>query len=232
MSCRIAVCDGNPIDASYVETLLNAWADERGVFILVEIFPSAEAFLFCFEEDKTFDFLLLDIEMGAMDGVTLAKRVRQEDEALQLVFISGYWDYIGEGYDVSALHYLLKPVNREKLFAVLDKGMEKRKQDERCLNLEVSGEMVRIPLREIRYLEVCRNYVTIHGKRDYTVKRSLRDFEDKLDERFCRVGRSMILNLWFIRKVTKAEVHLSDQTVLPLPRGAYERVNREIITRC
>ena len=110
--------------------------------------------------------------------------------------------------------------------------MEKRKQDERCLNLEVSGEMVRIPLREIRYLEVCRNYVTIHGKRDYTVKRSLRDFEDKLDERFCRVGRSMILNLWFIRKVTKAEVHLSDQTVLPLPRGAYERVNREIITRC
>ena len=74
MSCRIAVCDDNPIDASYVETLLNAWADERGVFILVEIFPSAEAFLFCFEEDKTFDFLLLDIEMGAMDGVTLAKR--------------------------------------------------------------------------------------------------------------------------------------------------------------
>ncbi len=232
MSCRIAVCDDNPIDAAYVEKLLNIWAHERGIYVSVEIFPSAEAFLFCYEEDKAFDFLLLDIEMGAMDGVTLAKRVRQEDERLQLVFITGYWDYIGEGYDVAALHYLLKPVKQEKFFAVLDRGMEKRKQDERCLNLEASGEMVRIPLREIRYLQVCRNYVTVHGKRDYTVKRPLREFEDQLDGRFFRAGRSIILNLSFVRRVTRTEVYLLDQTALPLPRGAYERLNRGIIARC
>jgi Response regulator of the LytR/AlgR family len=229
MSCRIAICDDNPIDSAYVEKLLNIWACERGIPIFTEIFPSAEAFLFRYEEDKTFDFLLLDIEMGGMDGVTLAKRVSRDSEELQLVFITGYWDYIGEGYDVSALHYLLKPVKQEKLFAVLDKGVERRRKGQQFLNLEVSGEMVRIPLGEIRYLEVCRNYVTVHGKKDYTVKRSLRDFESQLGTGFSRVGRSVILNLAFIRRVTKTEVYLLDGAVLPLPRGAYEPLNRAII---
>lgn len=232
MSCRIAVCDDNPIDAAYVEKLLNIWAHERGIYVSVETFPSAEAFLFCYEEDKAFDFLLLDIEMGAMDGVALAKRVRREDEALQLIFITGYSDYITQGYDVSALHYLLKPVNREKFFDVLDRGMERWNRNQKFLNLELSGETVRVPLREIRYLDVCRNYVTIHGKKDYTVKRSLREFEHQLDTGFCRAGRSLILNLSFVRRVTRTEVYLSDQTVLPLPRGAYETVNREIIRSC
>ena len=100
------------------------------------------------------------------------------------------------------------------------------------MNLELSGETVRVPLREIRYLDVCRNYVTIHGKKDYTVKRSLREFEHQLDTGFCRAGRSLILNLSFVRRVTRTEVYLSDQTVLPLPRGAYETVNREIIRSC
>lgn len=232
MSCKAAICDDNPVDCAYVEKLLNIWAHERGIPVLTERFPSAEAFLFRYEEDKTFDFLLLDIEMGDMDGVTLARRVRREDEALQLVFITGYSDYIAQGYDVSALHYLLKPVNQEKLFSVLDRGMEKRRRNQRFLDLEISGELVRIPFREIRYLEVCRNYVTVHGKKEYTVKRPLRDFEKQLDTGFCRAGRSLILNLSFVRRVTKTEVYLSDQTVLPLPRGAYEAINRGIIQDC
>ena len=169
--------------------------------------------------------------MEKMDGVTMAKRVRKDNEAVQIVFITGYSDYIAEGYEVAALHYLLKPVNQDKLLSVLDRALEKRKQEERCLNVETYGEMVRIPFYEIRYLDVHQNYVTVHAKGDYTVKRTLGEFEKELDERFCRVGRSMILNLKYIRRVTKTEVHLSDGTVLPLPRGAYEPLNRAII-RC
>ena len=89
--------------------------------------------------------------------------------------------------------------------------------------------MVRIPFYEIRYLDVRQNYVTVHGKQDYTVKRTLGDFERELDDRFCRVGRSMIVNLRFIRRVTRLDVTLSDGSVLPLPRGAYEPLNRAII---
>ena len=229
MSYRIAVCDDSLNDAEYVQRMLNSWASDRQISIQAEVFPSAERFLFRYAEDKAWDILLLDIEMGAMDGVTMAKRVRQDNEAVQIVFITGYSDYIAEGYEVAALHYLMKPVNREKLLTVLDRAMEKRKQEERCLNLELSGELVRLPFYEIRYLDVRQNYVTIHAKADYTVKRSLGDFEKELDSRFCRVGRSMILNLKYIQRVTKTEVRLSDGTVLPLPRGAYEPLNRAII---
>ena len=192
---------------------------------------SADAFLFRYAEDKSFDLLLLDVEMPGTDGVTLAKTVRQENEAVQIVFITGYSDYIAEGYDVAALHYLVKPVSREKLFAVLDRAWEKHRRNARCLNLELSGELVRLPLYEVRYLDVHQNYVTVHARQDYTVKRTLGEFEAQLDEGFLRVGRGMILNLKQIRRVTKKEVVLADGTALPLPRGAYEPLNRAIIER-
>lgn len=229
MSYRVAICDDSLTDAVFVQELLHNWAAERQVAIQAEVFPSAESFLFRYTEDKEFDILLLDIEMGAMDGVTMAKQVRRDNEAVQIVFITGYSDYIAEGYEVAALHYLMKPVNREKLFAVLDRALEKRRQNERCLNLKMPGEMVRLPFYEIRYLDVHQNYVTVHGKDDYTVKRPLGEFEGELDERFCRVGRAMILNLQYVQRVTKTQVVLSDGTVLPLPRGAYEPLNRAII---
>lgn len=231
MSYRAAICDDSEKDASFVQEILNMWAQRRQVDIRSERYSSAESFLFHYAEDKDYDILLLDVEMGAMDGVTMAKKVRQSNEAVQIIFITGYSDYIAEGYEVAALHYLMKPVSREKLFTVLDRALEKRKQEERCLNLELSGEMVRIPFYEIRYLDVRQNYVTVHAKQDYTIKRTLGDFEKELDDRFCRIGRAMIVNLKYIQRVTKTEVHLSDGTVLPLPRGAYEPLNRAIIAR-
>ncbi len=226
---RIAICDDSTQDALFVKEIVSDWGKGKGMELQILTFPSAESFLFHYAEDKNFDILLLDVEMGNMDGVTMAKRIRQENETVQIVFITGYSDYIAEGYEVAALHYLVKPVNQQKLCGVLDRALEKQKQNEKCLFLELSGEMVRIPMHEIRYLDVLKNYVTVHAKRDYTVKRSLSELEKELDERFCRVGRAMILNLKYIRRVTKTEVHLSDGSVLSLPRGAYEPLNRAII---
>lgn len=231
MLYRIAFCDDSAVDAAYMKTLSHEWAVDRGHELTAEVFASAEQFLFQWEEDKNFDILLLDIEMSGMDGVAMARAVRKDNEAVQIIFVTGYSDYIAEGYEVDALHYLMKPVSRDKLFAVLDRAAEKLNRNARCLNLELSGEMVRLPLYEVRWLEVRQNYVTVHAKNDYTVKRTLAEFETMLDESFCRVGRSMILNLRQIRRVTRREVVLADGTILPLPRGAYEPLNRAIIER-
>ena len=73
--------------------------------------------------------------------------------------------------------------------------------------------------------------MTVHGKQDYTVKKTLGEFETELDERFFRVGRGCIVNLTFIQRVTRTEITLSDGTILPLPRGMYEPLNRAIISR-
>ena len=229
MSYRAAICDDSTTDAEFVGSILHQWAAERGIEVESERFASADAFLFRYAEDKSFDLLLLDVEMPGTDGVTLAKTVRQENEAVQIVFITGYSDYIAEGYHVlvggTRMH------GREKLFAVLDRAWEKHRRNARCLNLELSGELVRLPLYEVRYLDVHQNYVTVHARQDYTVKRTLGEFEAQLDEGFLRVGRGMILNLKQIRRVTKKEVVLADGTALPLPRGAYEPLNRAIIER-
>ena len=226
---RAAICDDRAEDAQLVAQYVREWGESREESVALEMFPSAEAFLFAYDEDKNFDLLLLDVEMGGMDGVTMAKRVRAENTAVQIVFITGYTDYIAEGYDVAALHYLVKPVREEKLFEVLDRAAAKLRSDSRALTLECGGEIFRVPLYEIRYIDVRQNYVTVHAEHEYTVKRTLNEFEKELDSGFTRVGRSMIVNLNRIRRVTKAEVMLNDGTALPLPRGAYEPLNRAII---
>ena len=147
----------------------------------------------------------------------------------QIIFITGYSDYIAEGYEVAALHYLMKPVKKEKLFSVLNRAADKVQKNETVLNLESGGEMVRIPIHQLRYADVMGNYVTLHAKEEYIVKMTLGELEKQLDERFYRAGRSVIVNLTAIARVTKTEIKLSDGTAIPLPRGAYEGVNRAII---
>ena len=230
MTYKIAICDDNNTDSQYIANLVSLWAKQQNILVKADTFPSAEAFLFHYTEHKDYDILLLDIEMGQMDGVTMAKSIRKENETVQIIFITGYSDYISEGYEVSALHYLMKPVKQDKLFEVLNRAIEKISKNERILYLDIDREMICVPFHEIRYLEVRQNYVTIHGKKDYTVKKTLSEFESELDERFFRAGRSFIINLAYIQKVTRKEVHLTNHTVIPLSRGLYECLNRAIIT--
>ncbi len=229
MPYKIAVCDDNEAHARHIEDLTARWAQQNNAQADIRFFPSAEAFLFAFEDEKSFDLLLLDVEMGGMDGVTMARAVRREDERVQIVFISGYADYISEGYEVSALHYLTKPLNEEKFFAVLDRAVKLIMRSAPQLTLELAGETVRVPLEQIRYLDVFHNYVTVHAGREYTVKRSLSELEEKLDGRFFRIGRSCILDLDYVRRASRQSVELMDGTAIPLPRGQYEKLNRAII---
>lgn len=229
MNYKLAICDDSEADRQYVLSMVRRWAAEAGHTVQIDAFSSAESFLFHYAVERDYDILLLDIEMDAMDGVSMAKQLRRDNDTVQIVFITGYCDYISEGYEVAALHYLMKPVKEEKLFSVLDRAAEKLAKNEKVLTLESGGEMVRVPIYQIRYADVFGNYVTIHAQTDVTVKMPLGKLEKALDERFYRVGRSAVVNLTQISRVTKTEIRLSDGTVLPLPRGAYDGVNRAII---
>lgn len=229
MQYKIAICDDSDGDRQYVLNMVRAWAAAAGHLVHTDAFASAESFLFHYAQESDYDILLLDIEMGAMDGVTMAKQLRKSNDTVQIIFITGYSDYISEGYEVAALHYLMKPVKEEKLWAVLDRAAGKIAKNEKVLHFSLGGEMVRIPVYRIRYADVFGNYVTIHGQSDVTVKMTLGELEKQLDDRFYRVGRSVLVNLTQISRVTKGEIRLSDGTALPLPRGAYDGVNRAII---
>ena len=229
MNVHFAICDDNNIDSNYVSNLVNKWANERKYQINIDIFDSAEAFLFHYDGNKDYDILLLDIEMKKMDGVTLAREISKTNKSVQIVFITGYSDYIADGYDVEALHYLMKPLKEEKLFVVLDRAVNRIIQNEKYLLLNYYDETIRIPLHEIVYIDVDRNYVTIHSNQDYTIKKTLGEIEKELDKRFFRIGRSVIVNLKYISRVTKTDVFLANNTILQLPRGVYDSLNRAII---
>lgn len=229
MNYKIAVCDDSDADRQYVLGMVNRWAKDAGHTVHTDDFTSAENFLFHYAEENDYDIILLDVEMGGIDGVTLAKKLRKENETLQIIFITGYSDYISEGYEVAALHYLMKPVKEEKLCSVLDRAAEKLAKNEKVLFFDIGGEMLRLPMYQIRYADVLGNYVTIHAMSDITVKMTLSELEKQLDERFFRVGRSAIVNLTKISRVTKTEIRLADGTAVSLPRGAYDSINRAII---
>lgn len=123
---KIAICDDTEADRNYIKDLVTRWAHSSNQQIDIHLFSSAEEFLFEYEEDKGYQILLLDIEMGKMDGVTMAKKLRETNDSAQIIFVTGYSDYFAEGYEVSALHYLMKPVKEDKLFEVLDRAVEAR----------------------------------------------------------------------------------------------------------
>ena len=102
-------------------------------------------------------------------------------------------------------------------------------KNEKFLNIISQGEMIRLPICQINYAEVNSNYITIHSQQTITLKMTLSELEKKLDSHFFRAGRSALVNLKKISRVTKKEIYLQDGSIIPLPRGAYEKVNRAII---
>jgi len=227
---RFSICDDEHVETTYLSGLVNQWAAAAGNTVEIKCYPSAEAFLFAYEGDKAVDILLLDIQMGGMDGVALAKHVRRGDKAVQIIFATSYMEYIADGYDVEALHYLIKPVDQQKLSVVLDRAVGKLAQTERTLLIQNGSQSVRLPLYEIRCLEVMHNYVTIHANEEFRIKKPLSVLEAELDENFFRAGRSFIVNLKYVRKVTKYTVELEGGQSIPLSRGLYDKLNRAIIT--
>ena len=192
---KIAICDDFAADRKYLSSLCERWSRHNCYRIQISEFTSAENFLFYYAEKKDFDILLLDIEMGAMDGVTMARKLRQDNQTVQIIFITGYADYISDGYEVDALHYLMKPIQEEKLFAVLDRAVTKLIKNEKVLNIISQGEMIRLPICQINYAEVNSNYITIHSQQTITLKMTLSELEKKLDSHFFRAGRSALVNL-------------------------------------
>lgn len=231
MFLNIAICDDDSAVSEYLEHEVSAWADRAGNAWKISSFPSAEAFLFDYSENKSVDVLLLDIEMPGMNGMELARHLRDAKAALQIIFITGYSDYIFEGYDVSALHYLMKPVSRDKLWSVLDRAAALLERSEKKIILEGSGTSSLVPISEIRYIEVIGNYVTVYADRQYTVKATLASIESQLDEAFFRAGRSYIINLDRVRRAAKKEVTLTTGELVPLARGVYEKLMNAIINR-
>ncbi len=230
MKYKIAICDDINADRQYVLEMVNRWAASAGHAVHCNTFTSAESFLFHYADESDYDILLLDIEMGEMNGVDLAKNIRKINDSVQIVFITGFPDFIAEGYEVSALHYLMKPVSEEKLHAVLDKAASNLAKAEKRLCVTFDRQTDYIPLSKITYIEAQKQYIMIYtdGKA-YRMKSSLADAERQLDEYFFKCQRSFVVNLRYVKRIKSDCVVLKNDEEIPISRGMAEKIGKEII---
>jgi len=230
MHLNCAIIDDNSTDARYISGIVKHWSVVADHTVRINEFGSAEEFLFQYEDEKDYDILLLDIEMGGMNGVELAKKIRKDNETVQIVFITGFPDFIAEGYEVSALHYLMKPVDTEKLCGVLDKAVCNLGKYERRLCVTFDRQTVFVPLRQIMYIEAQKQYVEIHTiGQSYRMKASLTETEESLDEYFFKCQRSYVVNLRYVSKIKPDCVLLKNGEEIPISRGMAEKIGKEII---
>lgn len=177
------------------------------------------------------DLIFLDVEMGEPNGMETARRLRAMDEGLQIVFVTGYADYVFDGYSVGALGYLMKPVKTQQLSDVLERCMEALCREGDRAFLCRSGETVyRIPKKNILYFYSDRRQVTcVTTGRSYTFYSKLDQVERDAGAGFIRIHQRYLVRAAAVDRVVGGEVYLGERR-LPVSR-AYQQTALVALTR-
>ncbi len=229
MPLTIAICDDNAAQIKELRRLLDEWSGDKPFAVAIDEYISAESFLFSYP-DNPCDLLLLDIEMKRINGMELAKKLRIKGDMLPIVFITGYSEYMNEGYEVEALHYLLKPVDKQKLFAVLDRYV-KRRTPENEIMLKCEDSSIHISPDSIVYCEAVGKKTKVFTCDGQTLlcDTGISGLKNLLSGNFIHCHRSYLVNLRFVQSIGKAEIRLDNGTAVPLSRRLYKEVNENFI---
>lgn len=229
MKYKIAICEDEQNQIEHITSVVSAWSMQNGLNCTINTFTSAEAFLFEYEDDKAYDILLLDVEMKNITGIELAKRIRKDNNRAEIIFITSHFEFAGEGYEVDALHYLIKPISEKKLMQVLTKAAEKLAVEPSSLIINCDGETVKLYESDILYAESFLHYIIIRTReKEYKIKESISAFEQKLSDDFYRIHRSYLVSLKHITRISRTSVIIG-KTQLPLSRGKYDDMIRAFI---
>ena len=163
-----------------------------------------------------YDLILLDIEMKHLDGMETARRIRELDPEVMLVFITNMAQYAIKGYEVGALNYVLKPVPYFAFSQQLQKAVNQLARRARhYLAVPVDGGMRRLDTAAIYYMESDGHKVCFYTEDgDFTAPGALKSFEEKLAGRpFARCNSGYLVNLAQVRGVQQSEVRVGPHTL-------------------
>ena len=179
-----------------------------------------------------YDAVFLDIAMRRMNGVELAHAIRKKDKKLPIAFLTADSAFAIEGYEVRAVRYLLKPITADKLDSLLDELLAERHrgmEDNISITISENGATKRIAEGSICYMEVLGHYTHLHLADAPTIriKESLAAVVAHIHrkEQFVKCHRSYVVNLSYVEKITRTDCTLSDNTILPVSRSAYQLLN-------
>ena len=228
----IAICDDEEIQRNLLKKLVEAWAAGRNHALRVSLFASGKELLEAWKKERC-DIVLLDIQMPDMDGMDAARRLRETDGQTGIFFVTGYEDYLVQGYEVEAFRYLIKPVSEEKLRAALDQFLKKRGGQKRVLMAETPDGVRRVDAEEICYMEAFAHSCELHTLSEcITVKSGISALEKeavRLGVPLFRCHRSYAVNIAQVRAIEREAALLSDGSRIPVSRRLYQELNRQFI---
>ena len=238
MRCRamyIAICDDQINELERIVNLLHIWEKEHNTTLRFKIFQSAAEMLdaAAASEKEPFSLYLLDVMMPRMDGIAVAREIRSFDEAADIVFFTASQEFAYASYGVRALNYLLKPIQPEDLFPLLNRLFLHENNPQEYLLLKSGATLIRAPFSQIVYVEVMNKCLYYHLT-DNTVKQvsgTLRQCEPFLLSRpeFKRIHRSYIVNLMKVIELSPTTARTVLGKELPVSRGLHQQLQKDYV---
>lgn len=215
----IALVDDDRQDAKCLMNYIADFAEETAVELQMQYFSSAIDFLT--EDFNHFSMIILDIDMPGINGMDCARRIREKNPDLVLMFVTNMPQYALAGYEVDAVDYILKPVSYGDFSLKFRKALRYVRQNMgQNIVLQASGETIQIPIWELLYVESNRHYLIYHTiKRDIKIRGTMTEAEVKLGpNQFVRCNIAYLVNMRRITSIGREEVFLGEIS-LKISRG-------------
>lgn len=217
---RVAIVED---DSGYIRQLreyLARYGEESGESAEISVFTDGDEIVEGYR--PRFDVILMDVEMRFMDGMTAARKIREVDPEVVIIFITNMTQYAIQGYEVDALDYVLKPVSYFAFSQRLDRAITRMKHRERqYITVPVRGGMRKMDVSHIYYVESWDHDLTFHTREgDFTAGMTMRQAESQLGaHHFFRGNNSYLINLEHVDGVQDGCVMVKGQALrLSRPR--------------
>lgn len=216
---QIAVCDNDKTMGEYLKQLIEKKLEDDNNY-KISVFSSGRELL---KAGTHYDIFFLDIDLKDINGIDMARQLRQESEAV-IVFVTALKEYIFDAFDVQAFQYLLKPIDEQKFFQVLDKALiecRTLKQAE-PLVIRVKGVYRNIPKESILYAENEARKIVLHLQEEQiTYYAKMSELEGILGKSFFRCHRGYLVNLGAVKSYDTGSIQLKNGETILMAKQKY-----------
>ena len=226
---KIAVCDDDKKDIARLKKLIEAYDADNNIGFSVSEYESGTEMLKAVSSGEDVNIIFLDINMDDMDGLSVAKKIREEMDDVPIVLVTAFMTYALDGYKVKASRFLIK----DDLDKTFDECMDDickdiRKKSKTIAFNCVEGEM-RLKASDIILIETSGHKNLIKLKNEtYQIYEKLDVLEEVLKGYgFLRTHNSFLVNMAHIRGINSYVLTLDDGRQLPVPKARYKQVRQE-----
>jgi DNA-binding LytR/AlgR family response regulator len=190
---RIAVCDDDKAFIAVLKPYINEYANKHKLEAFVDAYIGGE---FLLKSEIKYDIIYLDYQMGGLDGMETARKLRERNIWCSIIFVTNYPDFVYEAFTVEAFRFLRKPINKAMVFQTLDDYFKKYGNDYPIVLRSADRQNVTVDTKDIVFLEAMRKHCIIHTKdAQYECTRTMAVVSRMLPpNHFFKINKAFIVN--------------------------------------